>query len=155
MTFMPEDLYHSGFVVVDLERAVSGLQGAGIRRWTAPRQTSGMSALREGSSVPARFRYAYSCDGPHHLELIEPLDAEVFEQRGDITFHHFGFWTDDLEQGVRSAVEAGLPLEVAFIDDATGKTKVTYHRDELSGLRYELVPASSRPTWEERWASIS
>lgn len=154
MTFMPEGLYHSGFVVMDLERAVCGLQLAGIRRWTAPRETSGMSAQSSGRSVPARFRYAYSCEGPHHLELIQPLDAEVFEIDFDITFHHFGFWTDDLERDVHSAVYAGLPLEVAFIDDSTGNTKVTYHRDPQSGLRYELVPASTRSTWEERWASI-
>lgn len=153
MTFLPGNLYHSGFIVADLDEVVASLQEAGVRRWTAPKQLRGVTARLGEREVDARFRYSYSCDGPHHLELIEPEDDALFTAGPTMTFHHFGFWSQDLERDVQAAAAAGMPMEVEFIEDATGRRKVTYHRNE-AGLMVELVPESSRPTWEERWASV-
>ena len=123
-----------------------------MRRWTAPKRLRGVTARLEDREVDARFRYSYSCDGPHHLELIEPEDAELFSAGPTMAFHHFGFWSDDLDRDVQAAAAAGMPVEVEFIDQASGRRKVTYHRNP-AGLLVELVPASSRARWERRWAS--
>lgn len=153
MTFLPSNLYHSGFVVDDLDEVVSSLTEAGMRRWTAPKTLRGVTARIGNRAVAARFRYTYSCDGPHHLELIEPEDEEIFALSPGMTFHHFGFWTDDIGRDVEAARAAGMPMEIEYVDDASGQRKVTYHRNR-AGLMVELVPAVTKPIWEERWASV-
>lgn len=153
MTFLPQNLYHSGFIVGDLDAVVSSLQEAGVHRWTAPKRLRGVDAVMNGRTVAARFRYAYSCDGPHHLELIEPEDDALFTAGTGMTFHHFGFWTPDLAAGVAEAAASGMPAEITFVERASGHPKVTYHR-QASGLLVELVPESGRREWERRWASV-
>lgn len=154
MTFLPGNLYHSGFLVPDLDETIEALRLSGIRRWTAPKEIHGVTAIVKGREVPARFHYSYSCDGPHHLELIEPLDYEIFRQPTKMTFHHFGFWSANFEKDIAEATAAGLPIEIAFIDDASGAKKVTYHKDNVSDIRFELVPQSSQVIWNQRWESV-
>ena len=51
MTFLPENLYHSGFIVTSLEETVESLQRSGLRRWTAPKEITGVTARFEDRSV--------------------------------------------------------------------------------------------------------
>ena len=149
MTFLPANLYHTGYVVEDVDETVERLSRLGITRWTPAKQHS-LAIVVHGERSRARFRYVYSADGPHHLELIQPLGAGYLQATGPMTFHHLGLWVDDLEEAVRTSPDWGLTLECEYLDE-TDRTKVTYHVDG-GGMRYEMVPASHRPVMEERWA---
>ena len=145
MTFDPADLYHSGFLVEDLEATMALLGAAGLARWTRPREHE-LRIEVDGRPQVARFRYVYSADGPHHVELIQPLEGAYLQATGPMTFHHFGFWVDDLG----APDEDGLRLECTFLD-TDGEPKVSYHVDS-AGLRYERVPRSRRADMTQRWA---
>ena len=149
MTLAPADLYHSGDLVEDIEDCIARLSRAGISRWTPPKE----HALRirvEDDETTARFRYVYSADGPHRIELIQSLEDGYLRSTGPLTFHHLGFWVDDLEMSVAASTAWGLTLECTFLN-GDGSPKVTYHVD-AGGTRYEMVPLAQQPLMEQRWA---
>ncbi len=149
MTFAPPDLYHSGYLVEDLEASRDRLVRLGHRTWTPPKDHE-LRIRAGGEERTIRFRYVYSAEGPHHLELIQPVDGGYLEADGPMGFHHLGYWVDDLEAGIAAAPEHGLSLECLFLDDG-GAAKVAYLLDE-AGVRHEMVPRSHQPIMEERWA---
>lgn len=149
MTLAPADLYHSGFLVEDLDATLERLDRLGYHHWTPPKEHS--LPVRVGTRTEtARFRYVYSAEGPHHLELIEPLGEGYLRADGPMVFHHLGHWVNDLEASIVTALDHGLDLECLFLD-AAGDAKVAYLLDE-TGMRHELVPRQARATMEERWA---
>jgi len=149
MTFVPGDLYHSGYLVEDLEECRDRLERLGYARWTPPKEHA-LPILVGDEHLTARFRYVYSADGPHHLELIQPLEPGYLRTSGAMTFHHLGFWVDDLTVSIAAAPDAGLSLECTFLED-DGSAKVAYLLDD-AGTRYEMVPRAHQPVMEQRWA---
>ncbi len=150
MTFLPSNLYHTGYLVEDVDEAVERLGRIGITRWTPPKPHQ-LPIMVGDERQTARFRYSYSADGPHHIELIQPVGStDYLVATGPMTFHHLGFWVDDLAAAVRESPDWGLSLECRYLNE-DDSLKVTYHVDE-AGLRYEMVPMSHKPVMEERWA---
>jgi len=149
VTFLPANLYHTGYLVEDVDECVERLGRLGVARRTPPKSHD-LPIVVGGKRLRARFRYVYSADGPHHLELIQPMDSDYLEATGPMTFHHLGFWVDDLEAAVLASPDWGLTLECTYLDEQDDP-KVSYHVDG-AGVRYEMVPVSHRPVMEERWA---
>lgn len=148
MTLRPADLYHSGYLVADLEELRDRLVGLGQRYWTPPKDHELRIRVHDEERT-IRFRYVYSAEGPHHLELIQPVAGGYLRSDGPMSFHHLGYWVDDLAAGLDAASDHGLTLECLFLDDA-GQPKVAYLLD-ASGIRHEMVPRSHQPVMQERW----
>jgi hypothetical protein len=138
----PHDLYHTGIVVRDLDRAMAELTaGTGVR-WREP----------VGATVPVwtpagerdvDFRAVYSQDGPHHLELVQHSDGTIWQSAGDGCVHHLGYWADDLD-----AVDEELQRD-GFARVAAGRMggdalAWTYHQ-QGTGPYIEHVASWLRP----------
>ena len=99
------DLYHTGFVVDDLEAAreelgsllgVSWLAGGGTVRIDTP----------DGSSL-ASTRYALSAEGPHHVELVQSVPGTLYIASGSASAHHLGYWVDDVPEASAALEKCG------------------------------------------------
>jgi len=149
VTLLPGNLFHSGFIVDDLEAAVAEMSALGIRRWTTPKRSE-LPALSPDRSVGTfRVRYVYSVDGPHHFELIEPLPYGVISSVNTATFHHLGFWSDEREKDLKGLLDRGYRLEYDLLrpSDEIAATYLTSN----TGPRVELIPSANRDRMQAKW----
>jgi catechol 2,3-dioxygenase-like lactoylglutathione lyase family enzyme len=91
--------------------------------------------------------------GPPYIELSEDNpESTVFRTNPgeQISFHHLGFWVDDLQDRIDELVAAGYPIEGAGLNDF-GEYRYSYHI--VQGLRIELADVRVREPFEE-WGCI-
>src|SRR5579884_1365707 len=90
----PEDFYHTGIIVPDLEAAMARLSALAGYRWitpvsyTLPFRT--VSGTREVTST-----FVYSLQAPH-VELIQEVPGTAWAAAPGNAVHHLGYWCDDL-----------------------------------------------------------
>jgi Glyoxalase/Bleomycin resistance protein/Dioxygenase superfamily len=136
----PEDCYHTGIVVPDLDAAMSRLSALAGYRWTAPltytlpfRMSTG---TRELTST-----FVYSLESPH-LELIQHVADSPWAAIGAI--HHLGYFTDDLAGSARQLEANGFTLEATADTSPPDLALFAYYVDEL-GTRIEIVDRALFP----------
>jgi hypothetical protein len=111
----PGSVYHSGFVVRDLQAAMrSWADQAGFGPFFLFENFAFVQPIYRGR--PARgpaVTLAFAYSGDTLLELIQPLDQipSVYRER-EPGLHHLGIATSSLDEGLAPYVEAGL--EIAF-----------------------------------------
>ena len=136
----PEDLYHTGIVVEDLDATRRWLTALAGYRWCD--EYAGDQVVETGGgqlTVPLRF--AYSRSEPR-LELIEAVPGTVWEPAAS-GVHHLGFWSADVDRDVATLVRSGRELEVrASLPD--GSTRWAYCGG-VGGPRIELVSRMLEP----------
>ena len=90
------ELYHTGFVVDDLEAsmqelgpllAVTWLTGGGTVQIDTPDGPGDGSQIR---SETVETRYAMSAEGPHHVELVQAVAGTLYVATGAAAAHHLG-----------------------------------------------------------------
>jgi hypothetical protein len=138
-----EDLYHTGIVVDDMVAAQAELSDVLGVSW-GPQGTSEQPVWLVDGPRTVCFEYAYTSEGPHHLELVTTIPGTLWTVGSPGHAHHTGYWCDDVA-GVSAGLEAsGLPV-VAKVgtDRPTGPAGVVYHRAR-SGLYVELVDRAVR-----------
>jgi len=138
-----EDLYHTGIVVEDMTGAQEELSDALGVTW-GPQGTSDQAVFLEDGPGSVTFEFAYTAEGPHHLELVTAIPGTLWTVTAPGHAHHTGYWCDDVS-GVSAALSAkGIPL-VAKVgtDQADAPSMVVYHRAR-SGLYIELVARAAR-----------
>ncbi|MCE0763529.1 VOC family protein [Pseudonocardia kujensis] len=93
----PRIIWHAGFIVDDLEKAMSELS-AGLGLTWAPIHDIRGATLDgpEGKSWTLNSRVCFSTDLPLSLELIEQDPGTPNVRRGETAFHHLGYWDEDL-----------------------------------------------------------
>jgi len=126
--------YHVGIVVNDVEAAMHELTSVlGVAWGRVQRRENLMETPGEPARVDVCF--AYTIDGPPHLELIERRAGTVFDAVG---LHHLGVWTDD-RVGESARLETlGWPREtVALTPDGEWAGGLYHHG--LGCLRLEVV----------------
>lgn len=134
--------YHVGIVVPDVEAArqrmteLLGVTWGPIIRFAEVPYRDG-----EGNDVVLPNTICYSADEPR-IELIEDTPGTVWVSNEHSNLHHIGFWTDDLAGHSAVLGGAGCPLQLAGRDGTTAPVQFAYHRDEVLGVRYELVDTS-------------
>jgi catechol 2,3-dioxygenase-like lactoylglutathione lyase family enzyme len=138
----PEDFYHTGIVVPDLDEAMARLTALAGYRWIKPmtyslpfRTTSG---TRELSST-----FVYSVQAPY-LELISAVPDSPWVAAPRNAIHHLGYFTDDLA-GTAAALERnGFGFEAtAAVSDAE-LSLFAYYTD-AAGTRIEIVDRALFP----------
>jgi catechol 2,3-dioxygenase-like lactoylglutathione lyase family enzyme len=137
-----DDLYHTGFVVDDLEAAqerfgsllgASWLTGGGTVQIRTP----------DGSSV-VETKYALSAEGPHHVELVQSVPGTLYLASGSASAHHLGYWVDDVTAASEALEKWGMPCAASVgIEGSRRGPMAAYHRAG-EGSYLEVVARSMR-----------
>jgi hypothetical protein len=139
-------LFHTGIIVDDLERAMSTWGVALGLHWAPPKTAT--TPMRCPDGVLGReVRFSYSVEGPHHIELLQQVDPSPYlSLTGGRHIHHLGYYTRDLAGQSRRLEELGFPCELSGVADSAdggGVARATFHRDVLApGMWIELVDES-------------
>ena len=144
MTFAlrPEDYYHTGIVVPDLDVAMARLSSLAGYRWitpltyTLPFRTA--SGTRELTST-----FVYSLQSPH-LELIEQVPDSPWIAAPGNSVHHLGYFVDDLAETARMLEAKGFTFEATADISPPDLALFAYYLDAF-GTRIEIVDRTLFP----------
>ena len=142
----PEDFYHTGIIVPDLDAAMARLSALAGYRWITPmsytlpfRTTSG---TQEVTST-----FVYSVQAPH-VELIKEVPGTAWTAAPGNAIHHLGYWTDDLVESATILEDNGFVFE-ATADTAGPSSKpglaLFAYYDDAAGTRIEIVDRALFP----------
>lgn len=150
---MPGDMpvmFHTGMIVNDLETSMRQFSAAFGFTWAEPQRV--VADLRGPKGIKRREAVGtYSLEGPHHIELVQQIDAAVWHDvTGGPLVHHIGFWVDDLAGEVARLEALGFRPEVSGVAADGGPGDFVYIHNHLGGLWLELVDSAMRPG-VERW----
>jgi len=149
----PQNLYHHGIVVCDLDAAIgvfSRESGLAFQDPLAVTQT----VVTDSGTRKVEFQLAYSIEGPVHTELVLQMPGTVWETDQAAKIHHLGYWSDDLAADGRRLEEAGMRLVVSHEPDPGSMSIFRYYQSTL-GPYIELVDSCMRSTMEAAWADAS
>lgn len=146
-----QDVFHTGFVVADLDAAMPELAAALGVDW-APRQEQHLELRTPDADLDVDLRFTYSTQ-PHHLELVEAVPGTLWalQPEGSSTAHHIGVWSDDVASDAERLGAAGAPWLVTYRTRSGRPTGFTYHRLASGGL-VELVDRSRQAVFAEWFA---
>jgi Glyoxalase/Bleomycin resistance protein/Dioxygenase superfamily len=138
----PEDFYHTGIIVPDLDAAMARLSALAGYRWITPltytlpfRTTTGTHEL---SST-----FVYSLESPH-LELIKEVPASPWAAAPGNSIHHLGYFTDDLADTARILEDNGFTFEATADVSPPDLALFAYYIDDF-GTRIEIVDRALFP----------
>ena len=136
--------YHVGIVVNDIQAAQERLSALFGISW-GPLLHFDAMAYRDdnGTDLDLPTTLCYS-DGDPGIELIEELPGSVWVRNAYTNLHHIGFWTDELVNDSALLAGCGCPMQLSGRGGQAAPASFAYHRDDLLGVRIELVDASIR-----------
>lgn len=115
--------YHLGFVVADIERAMSDMTHAlGVRWRAAP----------DGQLGQWEYRIAFSTEGPPFFEVIQGPVGSPWDATAGSRLDHIGYWSEDLSTDQEWLAQAGAPVD---FDACPFGRSFTYHRLASLGVR--------------------
>lgn len=138
----PDDFYHTGIVVPDLDAAMGRLSAVGGYRWITP-MTYTLPFRTATGTHQFTSTFVYSLQAPH-LELIKEVPGSPWSAAPGNSVHHLGYFTDNL------AETAGLLEDNGFQFEATADTSpprlalFAYYIDAF-GTRIEIVDRALFP----------
>ncbi|OBJ61769.1 VOC family protein [Mycobacterium sp. 1423905.2] len=142
----PEDLYHTGIVVPDIDAAMARLSALAGYQWTTVQSYT--LPFRTGTDRQAQTRelttsFVYSLQSPY-LELIQEVPETPWATSPDSAIHHLGYFTDNLLDTARALERNGFSFELtaAFADPEPAL--FAYYTDDF-GTRIEIVDRSLFP----------
>ena len=138
----PEDLYHTGVVVPDLEAAMARLSAVAGYRWinplsyTLPFRTA--TETRELTST-----IVYSVQSPY-VELIQQVPGTPWTAAPGNSVHHLGYFTDNLADTARKLEASGFTFEMTADVPGSELALFAYYLDPF-GTRIEIVDRALFP----------
>jgi catechol 2,3-dioxygenase-like lactoylglutathione lyase family enzyme len=138
----PEDYYHTGIIVPDLDAAMARLTALAGYQWinplgyTLPFRTA--TGTREMTST-----FVYSLQAPH-LELIKEVPGTPWTAAPDNAIHHLGYFTDNLAETAQALEDNGFTFE-ATADTTPGELALFAYYVDASGTRIEIVDRALFP----------
>ena len=138
----PDDQFHVGIVVPDLDAELDRLTALFGYEWTD--EISVTIPVRSGSGeqdVPLRFRYSRQAP---YLEIIEQRPGTVWMPVAGSALHHLGRWSCDVMADGTALAAAGYELEAEGVD-GSGTPLWAYYAHPTAP-RIELVSDVMRPT---------
>jgi hypothetical protein len=138
----PEDFYHTGIVVPDLDAAMAGLSALAGYRWinplsyTLPFRTA--TGTRELTST-----VVYSVQAPH-LELIQEVPGSPWTAAPGNSAHHLGYFTDNLADTAKALEDNGFAFEMTAAVSGSDLALFAYYIDAF-GTRIEIVDRALFP----------
>lgn len=149
------DVFHTGFVVEDLDAAKRELGSLFELEWTPVEEREMPLRGPDGPFRPT-LRFTYTRQGPHRLELLEATPGTIWmppvaAAGGTLAAHHIGVWCDDLAATSRRLVADGAPRLATYDGDGEDAVGFAYHRLPTGAL-IELVDSARRPGFDQWFA---
>jgi hypothetical protein len=134
--------FQAGIIVEDFDAAMAELTAMLGVRWSGPIQRD---------DIWPGFRMAQTIDGPLHIELCCGPAGSPWDPAGGPRLDHLGFWTDDIEEDKKELEKVpSVELELGGL----AGIPFAYYRGTASGLKAEIVDASLKPVWRDRWGMV-
>ncbi|OBI00029.1 VOC family protein [Mycobacterium sp. E2733] len=138
----PEDFYHAGIIVPDLDTAMARLSALAGYRWITPMSYTlpfrTPAGVRELTST-----IVYSLQSPH-LELVQEVPGSPWTAAPDNAVHHLGYFSDDLAESARALEANGFTLEMTADVAGSDLALFAYYTDAF-GTRIEIVDRALFP----------
>jgi catechol 2,3-dioxygenase-like lactoylglutathione lyase family enzyme len=145
----PEDHYHVGIVVDDLDTAKEFYSASIGYRWCDEMRIENVFVIAD-SEKAVSLRFTYSREAPH-IELVESIPGTAFTSSWPHA-HHVGYWSDDIHADIATLEDAGARLEGrGYWPD--GRGPVWAYVTPPNGCRIELVDSLAKPSMEQWWAT--
>ena len=138
----PEDYYHTGIVVADLEAAMARLSALAGYRWITPLSYTLPFRTANGSRE-LTSTFVYSLQSPH-LELIQQVPDSPWIAAPGNSVHHLGYFTDDLAETARMLEANGFTFEATADISPPDLALFAYYIDAF-GTRIEIVDRALFP----------
>ena len=146
----PENLYHSGIVVDDLDATLDWFTKVAGYRWTDVVEVDQVAQTPNGE-VTIPMRMAYSGNAPR-VEILQTVPGTIWVP-ADSGVHHLGYWSDDVESDLATLEANGMRYEVkSYNPDGSGTLLWAYCKGP-SGPRIELVSRAMEPFIEYWWST--
>ncbi|OBG36812.1 bleomycin resistance protein [Mycobacterium alsense] len=138
----PEDFYHTGIVVPDLDAAMARLGALAGYRWINPLSYTLPFRTAEGTRE-LTSRFVYSLQAPH-VELIQEVPGSPWTAAPGNAIHHLGYFTDSLAETARALEDNGFTFEATADVSPPGLALFAYYVD-AAGTRIEIVDRALFP----------
>lgn len=146
----PENLYHSGIVVDDLDATLDWFTKVAGYRWTDVVEVDQVAQTPNGE-VTIPMRMAYSGNAPR-VEILQTVPGTIWVP-ADSGVHHLGYWSDDVESDLATLEANDMRYEVkSYNPDGSGTLLWVYCRGR-SGPRIELVSRAMEQFIEYWWST--
>jgi len=144
----PEDLYHTGIVVPDLDAAMARLTALTGYRWITPLSYT-LPFRTAAGSRELTSTIVYSVQGPH-LELVQEVPGSPWTAAPGNSVHHLSYFTDNLAETGRMLERNGFSFEMtADVAQPSAESDLAlfaYYVDAF-GTRIEIVDRALFPDW--------
>lgn len=154
MTFAlrPEDLYHTGIVVPDLDAEMARLSALAGYRWIAPMTYTlpfrTAAGVRELTST-----IVYSVQAPH-VELVLEVPGTLWTSTPAGAIHHLGYFVDDLAETGQQLERNGFRFEMTAAVSGAELDMFGYYIDDV-GMRIEIVDRAIFPDFPAILQSVT
>jgi len=138
----PEDYYHTGIVVPDLDAAMDRLSALAGYRWITP-LTYTLPFRTVNGSRELTSTFVYSLQGPH-VELIQQVPDSPWTAAPRNSVHHLGYFVDDLAETARMLEANGFAFEATADTSPPELALFAYYIDAF-GTRIEIVDRALFP----------
>jgi hypothetical protein len=142
------ELYHVGYVVDDIEKAMAALSATAGRTWSEIRPRHLKVQVDDSPEIlQVELLAAYSRPGPPYVELIQDVSGGIWSggAHGGARLDHLGYWEADLPGRVAALRAAGCTQVVHAVDDSGNPVRFAYMRAPGGGPWLELVDESVKP----------
>lgn len=138
----PEDFYHTGVVVPDLDAAMARLSALAGYRWITPLTYTlpfrSATGTRELTST-----IVYSLQSPH-IELLQEVPGTPWTAAPGNAVHHLGYFTDNLAETAEMLQRNGFTFEMTADVPGSELGLFAYYVDTF-GTRIEIVDRALFP----------
>lgn len=138
----PEDFYHTGIIVPDLDAAMARLGALAGYRWINPLSYTLPFRTADGTRE-LTSRFVYSLQAPH-VELIQEVPGSPWTAAPGNSIHHLGYFTDNLAETARALEANGFTFEATADVSPPELALFAYYVDE-AGTRIEIVDRALFP----------
>ena len=144
MTFAlrPEDYYHTGIVVPDLDAAMGRLSALAGYLWINPLSYTLPFRTANGTHE-LTSTFVYSLQSPH-IELIQQVPDSPWVAAPGNSVHHLGYFTDNLADTARMLEDNGCIFEATADVSPPDLALFAYYIDAF-GTRIEIVDRALFP----------
>ena len=132
----PQNLYHTGIVVPDLDAAARRFTAMAGYSFTTP--IAGPVTIRTATGQQTvDLRFVYSLQAPH-VELIQEVPGTPWIAARGNAVHHLGYFTDDFAATASALQADGFSLELCPAGDDDAPSIFAYYLSP-DGIRVEIV----------------
>lgn len=142
LALRPEDFYHTGIIVPDLDAAMSRLSALAGYRWITPMSYTLPFRTAEGVRE-LTSTVVYSLQSPH-LELVQEVPGSPWTAPPGNAVHHLGYFSDSLTESARALEANGFSLEMTAEVPGADLGLFAYYTN-ASGTRIEIVDRALFP----------